>query len=143
MPPSAYLDECINLALVAALSQRGFAVRSASEADMRGKNDEEQLLYSSQNNLVIITHNIRHFRRLHNRFSDEGRPHGGIVGLPQSPDPHTVAVRAAMFLDWLGIVGRYQSRFFTWGHLQLQLTQGLRLPGYSDDEHKLALGQDR
>ena len=45
-----------------------------------------------------------------------------------------------MFLDWLGIIGDYRSRFFTRGHLQFRLTQGERLPGYSEADVRLALG---
>ena len=140
-PPPAYLDECMNLALVPALRRRGFIVRSASEADMRGESDAQQVPYASQHGLVLITHSIRHFRRLHDRFSAEDRTHGGIVGLPQSLDLDTVTIRAAMFPDWLGLVGDYRSRFYTWGHVQFRLTQGLRLAGYTDADHKLALGQ--
>jgi hypothetical protein len=105
----------MSLALVPALRLRGFTVRSASEADMRGARDEQQLEYATHHDLVLFIRNIRHFRRLHDRFS--------------------------MVLDGLGLVGGCQSRFFTWGHVQFLLTQGLRLPGYTDADHRFALGQ--
>lgn len=45
-----------------------------------------------------------------------------------------------MMLDWLGIQS-YTSRLFEWGRLQQLLERGFRLPGYSEDEVREALGR--
>ena len=143
MAPAAYLDECVDLELALVLRQRQFVVYTVTEAGMRGKNDEEQLLYAARHRYVLVTHNGRHFRRLHQQFSSEGRPHGGVLVLPQTSHLPQLALRSAMMLDWLDLLRDHESQLFTWGDLQFRITQGLRLPGYGDAEHRLALGQNR
>lgn len=86
--PSVYLDECVDHALVAVLRARGFMVTSAQTEGTVGVSDEEQLAYAAQHDLVILSHNRRHFWRWHARCATAGRPHAGIVILPQtSPLP--------------------------------------------------------
>jgi hypothetical protein len=141
MAPPGYLDECVDRELAPALRGRGFTVRTASDAGMLGKSDEEQLLHAGREGLALPTHNGRHFRRLHRRFLAEGRSHGGVLVLPQTSELPQLAVRSATMLDWLGLLGAVQSRFLSWGDVQLQLTQGMKLAGYTDAEHRLALGR--
>jgi hypothetical protein len=50
-------------------------------------------------------------------------------------------LRAALLLDWLGTVGDYRSRLFQWNDLQRLLLEGLRLPGYTEDEIGEAVGR--
>ncbi len=47
-----------------------------------------------------------------------------------------------MMLDWITTESaEYQSRLFLWNDLQLQLTHGLQLAGYTASEVKQVLGQ--
>ena len=46
-----------------------------------------------------------------------------------------------MLLDWLGTMPDHRSQIFKWGHLQALLEQGYRLPGYTEDEVRLALAR--
>ena len=139
MVPAVYLDECVDVQLAPTLVARGFVARTAVGAGLLGRTDEEQLSHATHHGLVIVTHDGHDFRRLHRRFTDEGRPHGGIIVVRRSPLPLLV-LRVALMLDWLGELGEYRSRFFTWGDLQFSLTQGERVPGYSEADVRLALG---
>jgi hypothetical protein len=143
MLPSAYLDECVDVRLADGLRQRGFAALTAAEAGTSGTGDEEQLTFATTRGSVIISHNRRHFQRLHVAALRDHQAHGGIVILPESRQLTRLIIRAAMMLDWLGAQGDYRSRYFTWGNLQYLLTQGYRLSGYSDAEVRLALAQER
>lgn len=74
--PSVYLDECVDVKLVEALHRRGFVAVTTLAAGRLGATDEDQLLYAGAHDLIIVTHNRRHFRRLHRLFQEEGRSHG-------------------------------------------------------------------
>lgn len=108
---------------------------------MVGVDDEQQLLYAASRDRVIICHNGKHFRRLHQLFRQQGRPHGGIIVLPQDSPVPRIIIRAAMMLDWLGTLPEHRSQLFGWGDLQTLLIHGHRLLGYSEGEVRLALGQ--
>lgn len=138
--PSVYLDECVDLALVAGLRERGFTATAARYDGPLGAEDDEQISYAAEHGWMILSHNALHFQRWHRTFVSENRPHGGIVLLPDTGPVARLTIRAALMLDWIAGL-EYRSRLFKWGDLQKQLTQGLRLPGYSEDEVRLALGQ--
>ncbi len=139
--PSVYLDECVDHALAPALRRRGFAVTTALEQRLLGADDERQLLFAAEHDLVLLSHNWRHFQRWHQTFRQQGWAHGGIVVLPgPSPLPQ-LSVRAAMLLDWLAMLPNWRSQLFRWGDLQFRLTQGFPMPGYGEDDVRLALGR--
>src|SRR4051812_783567 len=72
----------------------------------------------------------------------QNRPHGGIIILPQRGTFERLELRAAMMLDWIASESAsYQSRLFLWNDLQLQLTHGLQLAGYTASQIKEVLGQ--
>jgi hypothetical protein len=80
-----YLDEdSMNQTLLKALRQRDIDVTTVSEVEREGLSDEEQLTWSSQNNRVICTYNIRDFSKLHQQFLANGRFHAGILLMKQS-----------------------------------------------------------
>jgi predicted nuclease of predicted toxin-antitoxin system len=139
--PSVYLDECVDQRLAPALRDRGFSVLTASTAGTLGATDDNQLRFATVHDLVIISYNRRHFRRLHALHLERGEPHPGIVLVPATSLLPRLTVRAAMLLDWMTATGERHSQLFDWRDLQYHFTQGLRLPGYSDDELRLALGQ--
>jgi hypothetical protein len=139
--PSAYLDECVDHGLVSELRQRGFSVTTAQAEGIVGVDDEAQLAYTAARNLVLLSHNWHHFQKWHFRFTSQGRSHGGIIILPGPRPLAQLAARAALMLDWLATMSDYRSQLFRWGELQARLTQGYRLPGYSDADVALALGR--
>jgi hypothetical protein len=140
--PHAYLDECVDVALAQTLRHRGFSVTLARDHGPVAASDEQQLAYATGRGWTILSHNARHFQRWHRTFLEQGRPHGGIILIPDTGPLSRLTIRAAMMLDWVGVQGHYESRLFKWGQLQLLLTQGYRLPGsvYSEDDVRHGLG---
>jgi len=138
MPRSlVYLDESVRVTLAARLRLRGFDVEIAREHGMIGVSDADQLAYATSRGAIIVTCDRRHFRTLSIRV----RPHGGIVTLPDSPLDWQ-EIRAAMLIDWAASFPDYRSHLFRWHDLQQQLIGGMRLPGYDEDDVRMALGQN-
>jgi hypothetical protein len=117
--PSACLDECTDLHLVSALGARGYDVTSLQLVGPLGVDDDAVLERATELGRVLITHNAEDFRRQDGEFRRRGRPHGGIICLPQSRGgPFSrLELRAAVMLDWLA-TQPYESRLFSWGQLQ-------------------------
>lgn len=138
--PDVYTDEDVARSVVEALRTRGFVVLSTLESGLPGAHDDVQLLHATKLGCVLLSHNRRHFVRQHAAFVRRGRPHGGVILIPQDTVVERLVVRAAMMIDWLGSGAVYQSRLHQWNELQQQLIHGLRLPGYTEAEVRLALG---
>ena len=140
--PAACLDECTDLHLMSALQARGYDVTSLQVIGPRGMDDGTVLRRTTGLGRILITHNAADFRRLDAEFRRQGRPHGGIICLPQSRlGPFSrLELRAAMMLDWVGMQP-YASRFFRWGQLQQQLEGGFQLPSYGPEDVQHALGR--
>jgi hypothetical protein len=139
--PPCYLDECVDCHLVEALRERGFTVTSASGEGNLSNADEFHLRYASARGWVVITHNGRHFRPLHEDFRVRGEQHAGVIVFPSTPPPERRKMRAAMMLSWIDTLDSHQSLYFKWGHLQERLEQGYRLPAYSEEDVRIALGR--
>jgi hypothetical protein len=60
-------------------------VTSAGEAALLGQTDEAQLTWANERGLVLFTHNVGDFCRLHGQFLREGKTHAGIVLAEQGP----------------------------------------------------------
>jgi len=71
---SFHTDENCHEAIGAGLRRRGFDVTTTSEADLRGRSDEDQLQFAASQGRVLITHDAD-FLRLH----QQGYPHTGIA----------------------------------------------------------------
>lgn len=140
--PSVYLDECVDHALTPALRERGFVVATALEEHLLGVDDERQLRFAAEQDLVLVSHNWRHFQRWHRMFRKQGWSHGGIVVLPGTSPLPQLTVRTALLLDWLTTLPDWRSQLFRWGDLQFRLTQGFRLPGYSEADVRFALSRE-
>ena len=81
---AVYLDEDMSRhQLVWALRARGFDVLTSFEARMNGQNDESQLSIASSQHRLLITANVRDFAQLHRDWLRLGRPHSGIMLVPQ------------------------------------------------------------
>jgi len=141
MPPGAYLDECVNRHLTRLLRARGIDATTAFAAGTLSYDGESQLLFATRLGRIILTHNQRHFQRLHTRFVAEGRTHAGIMLIPNGPLA-LVALRAAMLIAWLDRFASAESLLIRWHDLQAELTQGVRLAGFSESEARQAIALD-
>ncbi len=142
MPVSpAYLDECRDQHLLLRLRLRGFVVASAHTENLLGADDDQQLAFAVRRGWVLISHNKRHFQRLHAAYLHQGRTHSGIVILPQTPPLARQELRAAMMLDWLSLLPTPPASLYVWNDVQLWLAHGGALSGYSDDDLRLILGR--
>jgi hypothetical protein len=76
-------EDCQAHALAAALRQHGMDAQAANEAGLSGLDDETQVSAALAAGRVLVTNNICDFVPLHNRWTSEGREHGGIIVFPQ------------------------------------------------------------
>lgn len=70
-------------ALMTGLRARGVNLLTASEAETRKLDDDEQLEFASAQGRVLYTFNISDFYRLHTAWSIQGKSHAGIIFAPQ------------------------------------------------------------
>jgi len=135
--PAVYLDACVHYGLTQALRDRGFEVRSAVDEGTTGREDDAQLSYAAEHGWILVTHNERHFRRLH----EAGQEHAGLLILPGTPPLERLVIRASMMLNWIATQPATQSGFFKWGYLQEMLERGYRLPSFDEEAVRSALGR--
>ena len=138
--PAIYLDECIDLRLVADLRADGIDVETVEAAATAGLDDEAQLNYASRQGRLLVSQNQLDFRRLHSRFRRAGRSHGGIILVPQTVPFQRLECRLRLLLDWVGTFSEHQSRLFAWTDLQQQIIHGFRLPGWDEAVVRDAIG---
>lgn len=79
------LDEDVRPMLGEILRQRGYDAIHVLDADRAGNSDAEQLAYAVSQQRAILTHNVRHFRLLNQKYHEEGRQHFGILLSAQLP----------------------------------------------------------
>jgi hypothetical protein len=108
---------------------------------MLGFDEESQPLFATRNRRLILTHNQRHFQRLHVQFQAEHRPHGGKMLIPNG-ELNMVHLRARMPLVWVEERGVPESRLYRWHDLQAELTGGGSLPSFALDEIRQAVALD-
>lgn len=135
--PSLYLDGCVAHDVSFLLALRGFDSTTARAAGILGASVEVQRAYATLHDRVIISHNIRDFRRLHRR----GINHYRIFVLPVSSIP-LLDIRIALLADWVASIRNLRSRLFHGHELQQRLIRGKRIPGadYCEEEIRRALG---
>ena len=79
-----YADADVNGKVVAQLKEHGYDAIHAAELDQHEwENDELHLIFAAANNRALLTHNIRHFKPLYDRWWETGRTHAGIIVAPQ------------------------------------------------------------
>lgn len=101
-----YADEDVFAPLVEHLRQLGVDVLTTRDAGRanRGLADEDQLRYATELGRSLLTHNRRHFRRLH-RLQPS---HAGIVAVSQTLEFAREARRLRELLEPLGsLAGRF------------------------------------
>ncbi len=79
------LDEDVRPMLGEVLRQRGYDAVHVLDAGRTGKSDADQLAYAVSQQRAILTHNVRHFRLLNQKYHEEGRRHFGILLSAQVP----------------------------------------------------------
>ena len=138
--PPVYLDECIDRRLALALRARGLDVLTVAEADTVSLDDEAQLVYATSQGRVLVSQNQIDFRRLHAQFRRDGRPHGGIMLVPQTVPFRRLEGRVGLMLDWIATFPEVGSQLFTRSDLQQRIIHGYRLPDWDDDMVREAVG---
>jgi predicted nuclease of predicted toxin-antitoxin system len=82
-----YLDEnMLSVVLVAFLRKAGHQATRSRDVGMAGKSDAENLLYSLQQNQVLLTRNHDHFEHLHDLVLGSGGHHSGIMTVRSERD---------------------------------------------------------
>lgn len=74
-----YLDHDVDVAFAARLRRLGHDALTTREVGRTEALDEQQLVFATHEGRVFFTHNRRDFRRLHRRWTEEGRRHSGII----------------------------------------------------------------
>jgi hypothetical protein len=75
-----YLDDDTGIPeLTQQAAARGLRIVRSDDVGMRGKDDEEHLVWAAANRLALVTCNRRDYFELHWRWLQEGREHAGIV----------------------------------------------------------------
>jgi hypothetical protein len=138
MPVPLYLDECVNRHLSDCLHVRGIDATTALQEGTLGLDDEAQLLYATRRHRMIVSHNQKHFLRLHAQFAREDRAHAGILLIPNGPLA-LLDLRVAMLVVWIDARNEPGSRLVRWHDLQRRLTGGSGLDGFSDRDIRRAL----
>jgi len=78
--PSLYFDEdASESSVVTALKSSKFDVISTYDKQMTGASDIEQLKLAASEERMLFSFNARDFRRLHEKWLEEGKEHYGIL----------------------------------------------------------------
>jgi len=111
LSPSLYFDEDIDVHLIEALTAQGFKAYCAKDECMLGKSDEEQLSYAIEKGWTFLTHNVKHFRRLHQKYQQLGLTHSGII-LAKQKSYEIILNRLLHFLDEVSVEEVKNQLFF-------------------------------
>jgi uncharacterized protein with PIN domain len=84
-----YADEDFAFPVTEELRRLGHDVLTVQEDDKEGTNDSEVLARAHELGRVILTHNRRHFERLHKQGAD----HNGIVSATHDTNFSSLAAR--------------------------------------------------
>jgi predicted nuclease of predicted toxin-antitoxin system len=74
-----YLDQDVDVGLAIRLIGQTYNTVTTRDAGNLGNSDEEQLEYAVNNQMAILTHNRKHFRRLHRDYLRLGQHHCAII----------------------------------------------------------------
>ena len=96
--PAFYLNENIPVRIVPLLSSKGIKAVHTLSVGNQGFSDEAQLEYASANKYVLVTHNRRHFRGLHNRWMRDQKSHSGIIVI-RCDEPENLVSRIEAFCN--------------------------------------------
>jgi predicted nuclease of predicted toxin-antitoxin system len=77
--PRIYLDQDVDVTLAIRLRTRGYDVVTTRDAGNLNLSNAAQLEYAAKSGRSLLTHNRRHFRRLHGDWLNQGKHHCGII----------------------------------------------------------------
>lgn len=118
---SLYTDEDVGTNLVAVLHRIGHDVLRTVDAGQAGAEDPAQLAYAARYGMILITHNLHHFRSL-NRIWRHGQSlglpsHQGIIAVPQPGSARsgfTPADAARLIDQFLADRDEITDEFYRW-----------------------------
>lgn len=111
LSPLLYFDEDVDIHLIEALGAQGFKAYCAKDEGMLGKSDEEQLSYATEKGWTFLTHNVKHFRKLHQKYQQSGLNHSGII-LAKQKSYDIILNRLLHFLDEVSVEEVKNQLFF-------------------------------
>jgi len=76
-------EEMMSRTLINGLRARGIDVISVLDENRQGLDDASQLEFSTLQNRVLCTSNIRDFYKLHVEYLEYNKSHAGIIFVPQ------------------------------------------------------------
>ncbi|MBS4029388.1 MAG: DUF5615 family PIN-like protein [Ignavibacteriales bacterium] len=79
MKITLFLDEDVHFLLANTLRKRGFDALHAQEAMRKGKSDEEQFIFSQQEQRTIFSYNVKDYIEIHNELARKNKHHRGII----------------------------------------------------------------
>ena len=77
--PTLYLNENISIKLLPELKKRDIHAVHTIVAGNRSFTDEQQLHYSSRYKYILVTHNRKHFKKIHFIWQSRDLRHSGIL----------------------------------------------------------------
>lgn len=77
--PRLYLDQDVDVLLAVRLKGHGCDVVTTRDAANLNLSNAAQLEYATSTGRSFLTHNRRHFRRLHRDWLNQGKHHCGII----------------------------------------------------------------
>lgn len=86
-----YLDEDVDVLLVALLSAHGIDCLTTLAAGNVSRSDEEQLAYARQESRILVTHNRTDFEDLAFAWWNQQRDHAGIILAVRRADTYDLA----------------------------------------------------
>lgn len=111
LSPFLYFDEDVDIHLIEALSAQGFKAYCAKDEGMLGKSDEEQLAYAAEKGWTLMTHNVKHFRKLNQKYQQSGLNNSGII-LAKQKSFDIILNRLFRFFDQISIEDVRNQLFF-------------------------------
>ena len=108
-----YLDEDVDVGLALVLRAKGHYAETTNEAGNKSASDESQLIYAMQQEAVLVSHNRRHFRRLHRTWMITEKQHAGII-LSRHLHLSELERRLTIFLNVIA-EGKTQNMLFNLG----------------------------
>jgi hypothetical protein len=93
-----YLDEDVSLLLGKMVRARGFEVITTQDAGNLSKSDADQLAYSAEHGLALLTHNRVDYEKLAREYVASHRSHHGII-VAVRRTPHEICLRLLKILN--------------------------------------------
>jgi predicted nuclease of predicted toxin-antitoxin system len=95
-----YLDEDVSVLVATLVRARAFSAMTTVQAGQRGKSDREQLAFSAEHQMAIVTHNRVDFERLAAEYTAAGKSHAGII-IAVRRSPYAIAQRLLALMNHL------------------------------------------